>query len=258
MQWTPCVLVPPILVMCRRMQIPARDSCCVLGDRGGSGTRSGTGAGRDLRMSLTHVLKGGSRLKSDHEILLNMGRTLPFCCCCIWWYWGKNANREGLSKNLLLLLFFLLWPSCTYSFWGLVMLVLLELWLGGLHCCSVLLVWKPSLQISQQTHFLLNIKQLWNMAPVDRNIFFPYLLVMLQESLSQSAGTLANAASLDSSFGFTCGSTLCIPLKGLVLLEVLVSCQRWGCTCVYPQSVCYWVSGTSIFLAGTECCVVEF
>lgn len=27
-------------------------------------------------------------------------------------------------------------------------------------------------------------KQLWHMAPVDRNIFFPYLLVMLQESLS--------------------------------------------------------------------------
>lgn len=96
------------------------------------------------------------------------------------------------------------------------------------------------------------------MALVDRSIFFPYLLVMLQECLSQSAGALADAASLGSSFGFICGSTLRIPLKGLLSLAVLVSCQRWGCTCSCPQLVCYWVSGTSISSAGTERRVAGF
>lgn len=94
------------------------------------------------------------------------------------------------------------------------------------------------------------------MVPVDRNCFPPHLLVTWQESLSQSTGALADAASLD--FSFTCGSTLRIPLKGLVPLEVLVSWQHRGCTCVCPQLACYWVSGTSVSSAGTERCVAEF
>lgn len=95
------------------------------------------------------------------------------------------------------------------------------------------------------------------MAPVDRNTFiFPYLLVVWQESLSQGAGALDDAASLD--FGFTCESTSRFPLRGLVLLEVLVSWQHWGCTCSCPQLACYWVSGTSVSSAGTKRDVAEF